>query len=67
MKSHLLGNIAMKTITIEQARAALDLIMAGRGTEIEAGYFTMEEFITQMEHFIRTRSILVPMLLTKKE
>lgn len=60
--------IGMKNISINEARIALanlgnvcDLV------DVDAAYFTLEEFISQQEHFIRTRGILVPMLLQAKK
>lgn len=56
----------MKTITIEQARAALEEIYERNG-DTDAAYFTLDEFINQMQHYIQTRNIMIPILLTKKE
>lgn len=57
----------MKSISINEARIALRAVSEMAGDSDSASYFTLEEFISQQEHFIRTRGILVPMLLQAKK
>lgn len=58
----------MKTITIEQASLALEEIANDAGQSLNnASYYTLIEFLDQMEHYIQTRNIMIPILLTKKE
>lgn len=59
----------MKTITIEQARAAVEEVYSATHAVYasQEAYYTLIEFLDQMEHYIQTRNIMIPILLTKKE
>lgn len=59
----------MKTITIEQARSAVEEVYSATHAvySSQEAYYTLIEFLDQQEHYIKTRNIMIPILLTKKE
>lgn len=59
----------MRNITTDEARNALYQVNNPNVSDEDQNIalYQLEEFITQVEHFQRTRNIMIPMLLQKKE